>query len=269
MTSIEYGTITSTTTGASASTPFDYYYSSGELTTNIPWGDTATTAPTVTWASCEPAWTTVDAASTAAHMHHQTAESDIYYDAYGGHHRVWHDQGTAIDHEAMIRDLNRRVHEQMRVDHGSYHRNGPQTAMQIRMQQEQFRAQLEQDRFYFEQSCIPIPSPEDSGAEKKALKLLGRIIAAKDLEVYKQTGRLFVKGRDGDYLVRNGRTMQKIEGNKLIDLCVHIDHRFKCPPTDNVIGLKFLLEDDDGKIVRLANKLGENKLDKMPRAACM
>ena len=116
---------------------------------------------------------------------------------------------------------------------------------------------------------VEVAPIEVNEAEEKALKLLGEIIGEDQLEVYSKTGRLFVKGKDGDYIARNGRSLQKIEGNKVVDLCVHIESRLNCPPTDTVIGLKFLLENEPENVIRIANKLGESKLEEIPLAACM
>ena len=106
-------------------------------------------------------------------------------------------------------------------------------------------------------------------AEEKAVKLLESLIGD-EIEVYKKTGRIFVKGKKGTYIVRKGRFVQKIEDDKIIDLCVHIKSSYKCPKTDNVIALKMLLENDEDHVLKLANRIGSESLpDQLPLAACM
>ena len=109
-------------------------------------------------------------------------------------------------------------------------------------------------------------------AEIKAQDLLKDFIGEEELKVYNETGRLYVKGEKGEYIVRRGSTIQKIEGNKVIDFCVHLKNRGHFPPTDNVIALKFLLEEDENKVLKLANKRGSTSFDsieELPLAACM
>jgi len=109
-------------------------------------------------------------------------------------------------------------------------------------------------------------------AEIKAQDLLKDFIGEEELKVYNETGRLYVKGEKGEYIVRRGSTIQKIEGNKVIDFCVHLKNRGYFPPTDNVIALKFLLEEDENKVLKLANKRGSTSFDsieELPLAACM
>jgi len=109
-----------------------------------------------------------------------------------------------------------------------------------------------------------------NAAEVKAQRLLGLMIGKKELEVYKRTGRIFVKGENGTYIVRKGSFTQKIEDSKIVDLCVHIKSECKCPKTDNVIALKVLLENDEKHVLKLANRIGSSSLPKeLPLAACM
>jgi len=109
-----------------------------------------------------------------------------------------------------------------------------------------------------------------NAAEDKAQRLLGLMIGKKELEVYKRTGRIFVKGENNTYIVRKGSFTQKIEDNKIVDLCVHINSQYKCPKTDNVIALKVLLENDEKHVLKLANRIGSSSLPKeLPLAACM
>lgn len=107
-------------------------------------------------------------------------------------------------------------------------------------------------------------------AEKKALKLLLDLIGEKELQRYKKTGRLFVKGKKYDYVIRKKGFIHRIEKNKITDLCVHLDNRYKFPDTDNVIALKLAIENDETTILKLANNHGSRKKPKkLPEAACM
>jgi len=235
----------------------DLYYYDGTAATTAPGGQvfpsyaqswTTTTAScdsTVAWATpnSSATWDTVTTAS-------ETWSSDYYYDGYGGHQRIWVRDGENIDEVEILR---RMAGQSIRQRQGIY--------------EQELRMRLAQVQY--DPDVVPFQSTEYAEAEKKALKLLGEIIGESELEVYKKTGRLFVKGKDGDYIARNGRSLQKIEGNKVVDLCVHIESRLNCPPTDTVIGLKFLLENEPENVIRIANKLGESKLDEIPLAACM
>ena len=111
---------------------------------------------------------------------------------------------------------------------------------------------------------------ERETAENKAITLLESFIGKKEIEVYKKTGKLYVKGKNGLYIAKRGGGVQKIEGNKVIDFCVHIERKWKCPPTDEAIAMKFLLEDDDKNIIKIANRMSIHEYgDKLPIAACM
>lgn len=106
-------------------------------------------------------------------------------------------------------------------------------------------------------------------AESKALLLLESFIGEEELEKYKKTGQIYVKGRHGLYLAKKGGGISKIEGNKIINFCVYTDRRFKCPPTDDVIALKAMLEHDDKKIIKIANRMSTREVKELPLAACM
>lgn len=107
-------------------------------------------------------------------------------------------------------------------------------------------------------------------AEARARNLLLDLIGEDELKVYQETGRLFVKGNRYDYIVRKTGTIQRIEKDKLTDLCVHLASNHKCPKTDNVIALKLALESDEDEVLQLANNHGCcEKPDQIPRAACM
>lgn len=105
--------------------------------------------------------------------------------------------------------------------------------------------------------------------EKKANELMSMLIGEKEHKVYEKTGRVFVKGKNGLYMVKRGGGVSKIEGNKIIDFCVHLEHKYNCPPTDHAIALKMLLEDDDTNVIRIANRRMIREVRELPLAACM
>jgi len=107
-------------------------------------------------------------------------------------------------------------------------------------------------------------------AEDVAKELLLDLIGKKELKVYEETGRLFVKGKKFDYIVQKDSFVQKIEKDKITDLCVHLDNKYKFPDTDNVVAMKLLLETDEDIILDLANEHGsDDRPEKLPLAACM
>jgi len=105
--------------------------------------------------------------------------------------------------------------------------------------------------------------------EKKANKLMSMLIGEEEHRVYEKTGRVFVKGKNGLYMVKRGGGISKIEGNNITDFCVHIHHGYNCPPTDHAIALKTLLEDDDRKVIKMANFVSKREVKELPLAACM
>jgi len=105
-------------------------------------------------------------------------------------------------------------------------------------------------------------------AEAKAKDLLLDIIGKDELAVYEETGRVFVKGKKHDYIVQKEGFVQQISKGKIQDLCAHINKN-KYPLTDNVVAMKMLIESDEKKFLKIANRHGSRTLDKLPKAACM
>lgn len=106
-------------------------------------------------------------------------------------------------------------------------------------------------------------------AEDKALLLLESFIGEEEIERYKKTGQVYVKGKNGLYLAKKGGGVSKIEGKRLISFCVYTNRKYKCPPTDDVIALKTMLEYDDEKVIQIANRMGSKEVEELPLAACM
>lgn len=108
-------------------------------------------------------------------------------------------------------------------------------------------------------------------AEETAKELLLELIGPEELEIYDETGRLFVKGRKFDYIIQNHGKLQRLEKDKITDLCVHLQAQYKFPRTDNVIALLMMLMTDEDYVLNLANNHGSRdkpiELPKFARAA--
>jgi len=107
-------------------------------------------------------------------------------------------------------------------------------------------------------------------AEDKAKRLLADLIGEDQLKVYERTGRVFVRGKDADYIIRRDGYVMQITKDKVTDLCVHLANRTAYPATDNVIGLMLALECDEQQITAKANRHGVQPRGAVaiPEAAC-
>lgn len=153
--------------------------------------------------------------------------------------------------------------------HKQHRRHHIQTAQVREVARRTREAELEKSRKYYEEM-----QRKRDAAEKKAQQLLMDLIGPEQLEVYKETGRLFVRGAEHDYILKKGGLVTQVGKDRTIDLCVHLADQYKYPETDNVIGLKLMLEGgDEGRVVKLANfRHYSKKLRKdieLPLAACM
>ena len=140
----------------------------------------------------------------------------------------------------------------------------------ILFSEEKSHAQKMQDKIWVEWSkhTQTIKKQEKKDAETTAKELLMDLIGKEQLKVYEETGRLFVKGKKFDYIIRKGSTILKIEKDKVVDLYVHISYKY--PPTDNVIGLKLAIEAEEDNVLQMANASNRrNKPAELPIAACM
>lgn len=104
-------------------------------------------------------------------------------------------------------------------------------------------------------------------AEETAQVLLGELIGEEELAVYKETGRVLVKGKSHDYMLHVGGKVQRIEKNKITDLCVHVSQRPMIPDTDNVIGLALHIQADEKDFNKVANLVTVHPRNELPRAA--
>ena len=99
-------------------------------------------------------------------------------------------------------------------------------------------------------------------AELTAQELLEDLIGSEELAHYKKTGHLLVRGRQFNYVIQKGKGVYKVEKEKIVELCIHFRNRYKYPETDNVIGLKLLVESDERAFLKTANDHGEvNSMD--------
>ena len=111
---------------------------------------------------------------------------------------------------------------------------------------------------------------ERDKAEATACDLLLDLIGEEQFAVYKETGRLLVKGREVDYLItREGGFVKRIEKDKVVDLCIHLAEQSVMPRTDSVIALKLFAEADEYAFNKKANRHGFVDRDRfqIPKAA--
>ena len=143
-------------------------------------------------------------------------------------------------------------------------------AMQLKINAE-WEKYCREERLAEERKRYRIEVIEREAAENKAVILLESFIGNEQIEVYKKTGKMYVKGENGLYIAKKGGGIQKVEGSKVINYCVHLEAKWKCPPTDEVVAMKFLLEHDDSKIIKMANWVSETEHEDghLPIAACM
>ncbi len=105
-------------------------------------------------------------------------------------------------------------------------------------------------------------------AERKARKLLKDLIGKNNHDIYHETGRLIVSGEKFDYILNKGGLIQRIESNKLVDMCVHLKNRYKFPKTDNVIAMMLSIQHQEKEVLEMANDYGEHELPvELPIAA--
>lgn len=79
-------------------------------------------------------------------------------------------------------------------------------------------------------------------AEAAAEELLEDLIGEKEMEVFRSTGRMLVKGKEFDYLLHRGGAVQRVEKDKIVDLCIHLPYKAKYVDLDNVIALKCFIQ---------------------------
>lgn len=103
---------------------------------------------------------------------------------------------------------------------------------------------------------------EKKAAETKAKELLLDLVSQKEFDLYEKTGRLLVKGRKNSYVVKKRGGVDIVinkKKGKLKSMCVHLNRadRMKCPDTDNVIAMKFHIEQAEKAFLKTANHHSE------------
>lgn len=99
---------------------------------------------------------------------------------------------------------------------------------------------------------------EKEAAENTAKALLLDLTSQKEFDLYEKTGKLLVKGRKHSYILcKNGivTTILNEKKKAVKGMCVHLNYtdKNKCPATDNVIALKFHIEQEEKKFLKTAN----------------
>jgi hypothetical protein len=100
-------------------------------------------------------------------------------------------------------------------------------------------------------------------AEEKAQELLLDLIGPAQMEVYKQTGRVFVKGTKFDWLMQTEGSrcrLTKLKKDQVHDICIHIDND-KIPKTDQVIGYLLHAKHNENHLDKTGNLI--NTYDRM------
>lgn len=112
-------------------------------------------------------------------------------------------------------------------------------------------------------------------AELTAQKLLEDLITDEEMETYLKTGKVLVKGKKHDYILVKGSQADviKIDKGKVVDLksykgkvkgksyCVHPVNQYSLPDTDKIIAMKIALENEEERIMKMANARGDRELD--------
>jgi hypothetical protein len=129
----------------------------------------------------------------------------------------------------------------------------------IRAKKAQRTIQIEWNRIRIEER-----EQEKKEAELTAQELLLDIIGEAELQRYKDTERLFVRGKEHDYVLKKGGGVYRINKKRIIDfvekkeaigqfICVHPKRSFNYPETDNVISLKLWIESNEKEFLKIGN----------------
>jgi len=108
-------------------------------------------------------------------------------------------------------------------------------------------------------------------AEHKAMELLTDLLEPDQIEVYKRTGRVLVKGNEFDWLIERYKQygkdefapydnvhIKKIKSGKIHDLCVSQRKQMELPTTDRVIGFALMAKANEKAFDKEANVLHIN-----------
>lgn len=178
----------------------------------------------------------------------ETVESNTY----DFPQRVW---GAWMEHERDCNQqaaylLNEQGIEEVRRENA---RREAQYQQQ-RAQYESPEAVAERERLAQERLDKAAKETErKEAAEEVAQILLGELIGEEQLEIYQETGRIFVNGKRDSYLLTKSGGVQRVERGKIVDLCVHVQEKILLPPADNVIGLAMHIKADEKDFNKVAN----------------
>jgi len=208
----------------------------------------------------------------ATFVHPQSGRHAVIFNEVIGGQEVLH----AI-REQIMSAVDELYHRMMYDVEVAAMREGVQYSLSYQMRAAQMRAaqsgwtQVRFDEFAertWDSSGWELPRVRE--AEEKAKELLGSLIGKENLKSYEETGNLYVEGKTGKYIIRRGQTVLRVNGEQLTELCVHIQGKFQCPPTDHVIALMLELQTDEDEVIRTANNVGSRDLSiEYLRAACL
>jgi len=140
----------------------------------------------------------------------------------------------------------------------------PETDEQREARLERERQRAEEDRLRAEQAHREFAEAQrkKAAAEVTAQELLEQLLTPEEFALYREHGRVLVKGRDADYLLTKGTGhIRRIQKGKVEDLCLHIRDKTEYAPSDNVIGMKLYIEAKEREFNQRAKNWGVKELD--------
>lgn len=108
-----------------------------------------------------------------------------------------------------------------------------------------------------------------ANADERAKALLMDLIGPEQLARFERTGRLWVRGKKHDYIIPKEGFIKRVEKEKIIDMCVHLENKTKFPAVDNVVAMKLALETDEETVLEKANEHHSRDRHELPECACM
>lgn len=194
----------------------------------------------------------------------QCAKKYTIYANYGddNYTAVWTTWVSHEDYATPERYAEIQKTIQNRIDHETEKLANlkPPSTEQLRAKEIQMEIRKEWNKILVEER-----EQEREQAELTAQELLLDIVGKEELQRYKDTDRLFVKGKQFDYVLRKGKGVHKIEKNSVVDfvekkqakgrfICVHPKQSFDYPDTDNIITLKLWIENNEEAFLRIGNQ---------------
>ena len=96
-------------------------------------------------------------------------------------------------------------------------------------------------------------------ADRKAAELLIDVLGLEQYEVYQRTGRIMIHGNKYDWIVKSSGMVQRVEKDKVVDLCVSLANRHKYPKDDNIVAMALTAKLNEDELIEKANSLGGRK----------